>query len=172
MVENMWGSLVWLPTARHLPIRQADMFILESHRGRGRGLSKQPMRVVMSHPELQSLRRWHLVTRDTHGLYRQFGFSELKNSSRHMEIHASKCTSVISPIRWSTISSARYGTFRAISSSAGDLLIYSWFTFWNAAAASSLWSPTITRMGTLDEVLCPDELLALAPASAFSRSIC
>lgn len=65
----------------------ADVFILESHRGRG--LSKQLMRVVMSHPELRSLRRWHLVTRDAHGLYRQFGFSELKDASRHMEIHVS-----------------------------------------------------------------------------------
>jgi GNAT superfamily N-acetyltransferase len=63
----------------------ADVFVLESHRGRG--LSKQLMRVVMSHPELRSLRRWHLVTRDAHGLYRQFGFSELKDASRHMEIH-------------------------------------------------------------------------------------
>ena len=65
----------------------ADVFILESHRGRG--LSKQLMRVVMSHPELRSVRRWHLVTRDAHGLYRQFGFSELKGASRHMEIHVS-----------------------------------------------------------------------------------
>ena len=64
----------------------ADVFVLESHRGRG--LSKQLMRVVLSHPELRSLRRWHLVTRDAHGLYRQFGFSELKDASRHMEIHA------------------------------------------------------------------------------------
>jgi hypothetical protein len=30
-----------------------------------------------------------LVTRDAHGLYRQFGFSELKDASRHMEIHLS-----------------------------------------------------------------------------------
>ena len=65
----------------------ADVFILESHRGRG--LSKQLMRVVMSHPELRSVRRWQLVTRDAHGLYRQFGFSELKGASRHMEIHVS-----------------------------------------------------------------------------------
>ena len=65
----------------------ADVFILESHRGRG--LCKQLMRVVMSHPELRSVRRWHLVTRDAHGLYRQFGFSELKDASRHMEIYVS-----------------------------------------------------------------------------------
>ena len=63
----------------------ADVFVLESHRARG--LSKHLMRVVLSHPELQGLRRWHLVTRDARGLYRQFGFTELKNASRHMEIH-------------------------------------------------------------------------------------
>jgi hypothetical protein len=47
------------------------------------------MRVVMSHPELRSLRCWHLVTRDAHGFYRQFGFSEPKDASRYMEIYVS-----------------------------------------------------------------------------------
>lgn len=61
-----------------------DVFILESHRGRG--LSKRLMEVIMTHPKLQGLRRWHLVTRDTHSLYRQFGFSDLKNPAMHMEI--------------------------------------------------------------------------------------
>ena len=65
----------------------ADVFVLESYRARG--LSKHLMRVLLSHPELQGLRRWLLVTRDAHGLYRQFGFTALKNASRHMEIHAS-----------------------------------------------------------------------------------
>lgn len=62
----------------------ADVFILESHRGRG--LSKRLMEVIMTHPKLQGLRRWHLVTRDAHGLYRQSGFSDLKNPAMHMEI--------------------------------------------------------------------------------------
>jgi N-acetylglutamate synthase-like GNAT family acetyltransferase len=43
------------------------------------------MEAVFSHPNLQGLRRWHLATRDAHGLYRQFGFTDLKNSSVHME---------------------------------------------------------------------------------------
>lgn len=60
-----------------------DVFIVESHRGRG--LSKQLMRAVMEHPELQGLRRWSLVTRDAHGLYEQFGFTSLANPQRHME---------------------------------------------------------------------------------------
>lgn len=63
----------------------ADVFIIESHRGRG--LSKLMMKCVMSHPELQGLRRWGLMTRDAHGLYSQFGFQQLAEPQRAMEIH-------------------------------------------------------------------------------------
>jgi len=62
-----------------------DVFILESHRGRG--LSKWLMECVMQHPELQGLRRWILLTRDAHGLYSQFGFKPLKSAERYMELH-------------------------------------------------------------------------------------
>jgi GNAT superfamily N-acetyltransferase len=62
----------------------ADVFILESHRGQG--LSKRLMETIRSHPKLQGLRRWHLVTRDAHGLYRQYGFASLGDPARHMEI--------------------------------------------------------------------------------------
>jgi len=61
----------------------ADVFVLESYRGRG--LSKRLMEVIRSHPKLQGLRRWHLVTRDAHGLYRQYGFTPLAAPERHME---------------------------------------------------------------------------------------
>jgi hypothetical protein len=44
------------------------------------------MRAIMSHPDLQGLRRWSLATRDAHGLYRQFGFSELARPEFSMEI--------------------------------------------------------------------------------------
>lgn len=60
----------------------ADVFVLESHRGLG--VAKRLMETVMSHPDLQGLRRWHLVTRDAHGLYAQFGFAPLENADRHM----------------------------------------------------------------------------------------
>ena len=63
----------------------ADVFILEPYRGRG--FSKWIMQCVISHPELQGLRRWGLVTRDAHGLYKQFGFTPLKNPERFMELH-------------------------------------------------------------------------------------
>jgi GNAT superfamily N-acetyltransferase len=61
-----------------------DVFILESHRGRG--LSKLLMKAIMEHPELQGFRRWSLVTDDAHGLYKQFGFRPVKNPEKYMEI--------------------------------------------------------------------------------------
>src|ERR1700691_244087 len=63
----------------------ADVFIVAGHRGIG--LGKQLMAAVMAHPDLQGLRRFMLATRDAHGLYRQFGFMELKNPQVLMERH-------------------------------------------------------------------------------------
>lgn len=63
----------------------ADVFVLEAHRGRG--LSKWLMRCIKSHPDLQGLRRWSLITRDAHGLYQQFGFTALAAPDCWMEIH-------------------------------------------------------------------------------------
>jgi GNAT superfamily N-acetyltransferase len=62
----------------------ADVFILESFRGRG--LAKLLMREIMSHPELQGLRRFMLATRDAHELYGQFGFAALARPDYQMEI--------------------------------------------------------------------------------------
>ena len=62
----------------------SDVFVLESHRGRGVG--KRLMAAIMSHPDLQGLRRWSLSTRDAHGLYRQYGFHEPRHPERAMEV--------------------------------------------------------------------------------------
>jgi GNAT superfamily N-acetyltransferase len=62
----------------------ADVYVLEEYRGRG--ISKMLMAAMRAHPGLQGLRRWHLATRDAHGLYRQFGFSALADPGRHMEL--------------------------------------------------------------------------------------
>ena len=62
----------------------ADVFIIEEYRGRG--LSKWLMQVIMSHPDLQGLRRMILATKDAHGLYKQFGFTPLINVDRWMHI--------------------------------------------------------------------------------------
>jgi GNAT superfamily N-acetyltransferase len=67
----------------------ADVYILDAHRGHG--LSKALMRAVVSHPCLQGLRRFQLVTRDAHNLYAQFGFAPLAHPARHME----KCISAL-----------------------------------------------------------------------------
>ena len=60
-----------------------DVFVVEAHRGRGLGIWL--MEAVVAHPELQGLRRWVLLTRDAHELYRKFGFSELKHPDRYMD---------------------------------------------------------------------------------------
>jgi GNAT superfamily N-acetyltransferase len=62
----------------------ADVFILESHRGKG--LAKWLMREVMNHPALQGLRRLLLLTSDAHSLYAQFGFTEIVDARRFMEV--------------------------------------------------------------------------------------
>jgi GNAT superfamily N-acetyltransferase len=62
-----------------------DVFIIDSHRGLG--LSKWLMEVVLSHPDLQGMRRWMLVTADAHGLYEKFGFKKLAKPESYMELH-------------------------------------------------------------------------------------
>ena len=62
----------------------ADLFILTPHRGRG--LSKWLMRCVVGHEDLQGLRRLLLLTSDAHSLYRLYGFKQLGNPSRFMEV--------------------------------------------------------------------------------------
>lgn len=61
----------------------ADVFVLESHRGRG--LATWFMQIIMAHPDLQGLRRWMLATADAHGLYRKIGFTEPSRPERLME---------------------------------------------------------------------------------------
>lgn len=61
-----------------------DVYILESHRGRG--LGKWLIEVVMAHPDLQNLRRFQLVTRDAHGLYAPHGFAAPADPEWQMEI--------------------------------------------------------------------------------------
>jgi GNAT superfamily N-acetyltransferase len=62
-----------------------DVFILDSHRGRG--LGKWLMQSIMQHPRLQGLRRWSLVTRDAHGVYAPYGFHPLEAPEKYMELH-------------------------------------------------------------------------------------
>ena len=68
------------PRLAHL----ADVFILKEYRGLG--LGKWLMENIMNHPELQSIKKWTLLTEDAHGLYGQFGFQNLKNPELYMEL--------------------------------------------------------------------------------------
>jgi GNAT superfamily N-acetyltransferase len=62
----------------------ADVFIVEVHRRKG--LSKLLMEAILSHPDLQGLRRFLLATKDAHGLYEKFGFRPLAVPERFLEI--------------------------------------------------------------------------------------
>jgi GNAT superfamily N-acetyltransferase len=63
-----------------------DVFVLESHRGRG--LGKWLIRTVVAHPELQKLDIFVLATRDAHELYRHHGgFDGLPIPSKWMVRH-------------------------------------------------------------------------------------
>lgn len=63
----------------------SDVFILEEYRGKG--LSKWLMEIILGHPELQNFRRFLLSTRDAHGLYRQFGFTDLVSPENWMQVY-------------------------------------------------------------------------------------
>jgi len=60
-----------------------DVFILESHRGRG--LGKWLIECVVACPDLQGLKNFLLATRDAHELYRKYGgFKSLEKPEKWM----------------------------------------------------------------------------------------
>lgn len=59
-----------------------DVFVVDEHRGRG--LARMMLDALEKHPELQTLRRWCLVTRDAHSLYEERGYA-LVPAGRWME---------------------------------------------------------------------------------------
>jgi len=61
----------------------ADVFVLPEFQGQG--LGTWLIGAIVAHPRLQGLRRWVLATKDAHGLYAQFGFTELHAPERFME---------------------------------------------------------------------------------------
>lgn len=60
-----------------------DGYVLPGHRGQG--VARALQQFARTHPRLQGLRRWGLVTRGTHELYRGAGFGPLAHPERHME---------------------------------------------------------------------------------------
>lgn len=61
-----------------------DVFVLPAFQGKG--LAKLLMQSIVSHPDIQGLRRFMLATRDAHSLYAQFGFQTVENSEMLMQI--------------------------------------------------------------------------------------
>lgn len=55
---------------------------------RGRGIGKWMVEALVTHPDLQGLRRMALWTRDAPGLYAQFGFRPPVSKSTYMELRA------------------------------------------------------------------------------------
>jgi GNAT superfamily N-acetyltransferase len=62
-----------------------DVFITDDHRGRG--LGEFMVGAAMEHPTVDGLRIRLLATRDAHGLYQRFGFTET-DPHRFMELRA------------------------------------------------------------------------------------
>ncbi|MDF2545227.1 MAG: GCN5-related N-acetyltransferase [Anaerosolibacter sp.] len=60
-----------------------DVYIDENYRGYG--LGKSFIQYILDHPDLCTLRKWLLRTKDAHGLYAQFDFQSLKNPEIFME---------------------------------------------------------------------------------------
>lgn len=60
-----------------------DVFVLEEHRGIGIG--KQLVKAIVEYPELKDVRVWRLDTKDAHGLYKKFGFTDIKSPDSAME---------------------------------------------------------------------------------------
>jgi GNAT superfamily N-acetyltransferase len=59
-----------------------DVVVDEAHRGQG--IATAMVRALIDHPDLQTLRRWCLATRDAHDVYAPLGFQPV-DPSRWME---------------------------------------------------------------------------------------
>ena len=82
--ERQIGFARWI-TDRSTFAYLGDVYVLEGYRGRG--LGKWLTEVAVEHPEIQGQRRWVLLTRDAHELYRRLGFTPLARPERYMERH-------------------------------------------------------------------------------------
>jgi GNAT superfamily N-acetyltransferase len=87
LARNQDGALIgWarLVTDKVTFAWLCDVVVLPSHQGQGAG--RALVRTFREHPELQSLRRWILGTRDAHGVYAALGFHAIAAPERLMEI--------------------------------------------------------------------------------------
>jgi GNAT superfamily N-acetyltransferase len=63
----------------------ADIYVLPEYRGQG--ISKKMLAHILEQPWSKRLRRKILNTKDAHGLYRQFQFTDLANPSYLLEVY-------------------------------------------------------------------------------------
>ena len=80
--EGELGGFARVVTDRATFAYLGDVFILDSHRGRG--LGKWLVETVLEHPDLQGIRSFLLATADAHGLYERYGFERQSESPKWM----------------------------------------------------------------------------------------
>ncbi|MGH7466596.1 MAG: GNAT family N-acetyltransferase [Longimicrobiales bacterium] len=68
-----------------------DVYVLPEFRGRGLGFWLIDR--VLQHPELQTLNKFSLVTREAQELYRRFGFTEVTDPHRYMNLRKERSAS-------------------------------------------------------------------------------
>ncbi len=61
-----------------------DLIIAEGFRGAG--LGKWLMECIMQDKSTELVKKWRLVTADAHRLYEQYGFSNILDTYKHMEL--------------------------------------------------------------------------------------
>ena len=67
-----------------------DVYILDEYQGQG--LGKWLIESALHHPELKSVRRWTLATRDAHEFYAAYGFTALVDPAKYMELFCAPAT--------------------------------------------------------------------------------
>lgn len=60
-----------------------DVFVVEDYQGKG--YSKLLIDNILNYPELRTIGKWMLATRDAHKLYEKFGFNTIKSPEKLME---------------------------------------------------------------------------------------
>ncbi|MEX2285066.1 MAG: GNAT family N-acetyltransferase [Gemmatimonadota bacterium] len=63
-----------------------DVYVLEDYRGCGLGVWL--IECLLQHPGLEDLRKFSLATRDAQELYRRFGFTEVTDPHRYMNLRS------------------------------------------------------------------------------------
>jgi GNAT superfamily N-acetyltransferase len=71
-VEGVQVGVARVATDRATFAWLCDVFVAEA--SRGQGVATRLVRALFDHPELQTVRRWLLGTRDAHPVYAPFGF--------------------------------------------------------------------------------------------------